>query len=134
MGDSGIPWARYTTSEMARDVLDLVDHLGWTEERQLHIVGVSMGGKEAPVAFLWAKRTDIRLSLPYRNDCARACLPGTAADSSAVPAEHGRALDHNASECIAAFSIEGVIAVDVSRSPKCKLLSRTMCTSSGASP
>lgn len=44
MGDSDTPLLRYTTSEMAKDVIELVDHLGWTGERELHIVGVSMGG------------------------------------------------------------------------------------------
>ncbi|TVY28011.1 3-oxoadipate enol-lactonase [Lachnellula hyalina] len=44
MGKSDKPLMRYSTSEMAKDVLELVDHLGWTKERQLHITGVSMGG------------------------------------------------------------------------------------------
>ncbi|TVY13553.1 3-oxoadipate enol-lactonase 2, partial [Lachnellula arida] len=44
MGKSDKPLMRYSTSEMAQDVLELVDHLGWTKERQLHITGVSMGG------------------------------------------------------------------------------------------
>jgi pimeloyl-ACP methyl ester carboxylesterase len=35
---------RYSTSEMAKDILEVLDHLGWTSERQLHILGVSMGG------------------------------------------------------------------------------------------
>ncbi|KAA8914533.1 Alpha/Beta hydrolase protein [Sphaerosporella brunnea] len=45
VGDSGVPWAlRYTTCEMAKDALELCDHVGWTEKKQLHVVGVSMGG------------------------------------------------------------------------------------------
>lgn len=32
---------------MAEDVIVLLDHIGWTEERQLHVVGVSMGGMVA---------------------------------------------------------------------------------------
>ena len=44
MGDSDKPLTRYSTSEMAKDTVELVDLLGWTEERQLHVVGVSMGG------------------------------------------------------------------------------------------
>jgi pimeloyl-ACP methyl ester carboxylesterase len=44
MGKSDKPVLRYSTSEMAKDLLELLDHLGWTEERQLHVVGVSMGG------------------------------------------------------------------------------------------
>jgi pimeloyl-ACP methyl ester carboxylesterase len=44
IGESDKPFSRYTTSEMARDVLDVVDHLGWTGARELHVIGVSMGG------------------------------------------------------------------------------------------
>jgi len=44
MGASGKPLMRYSTSEMAKDILELLDHLGWTHERELHVVGVSMGG------------------------------------------------------------------------------------------
>lgn len=55
MGKSDKPLMRYSTSEMAKDVLELVDHLGWTKERQLHISGVSMGGmiaQELVIPFL----------------------------------------------------------------------------------
>ncbi|KAH9812755.1 alpha/beta hydrolase [Melampsora americana] len=34
----------YKTSEMAKDVLELLDYIHWTEPRSLHIIGVSMGG------------------------------------------------------------------------------------------
>lgn len=44
VGGSDKPWGRYSTSEMAKDLLELIDHLGWTEERALNVVGVSMGG------------------------------------------------------------------------------------------
>lgn len=44
MGSSDKPIMRYSTSEMAKDLIELLDHLGWTEERQLHVSGVSMGG------------------------------------------------------------------------------------------
>ncbi|KAI1333855.1 alpha/beta-hydrolase [Xylariaceae sp. FL0016] len=44
MGRSDKPLMRYSTSEMARDLLEVVDHLGWTGERQLHVSGISMGG------------------------------------------------------------------------------------------
>ncbi|MCJ1466126.1 hypothetical protein MMC07_004745 [Pseudocyphellaria aurata] len=44
IGGSDKPLRRYSTSEMARDVVELVDHLGWTAPRQLHVVSVSMGG------------------------------------------------------------------------------------------
>ena len=45
VGESSIPWAlRYTTSDMAQDVLELCDHIGWSGAHELHVVGVSMGG------------------------------------------------------------------------------------------
>jgi pimeloyl-ACP methyl ester carboxylesterase len=44
MGKSDKPLMRYSTSEMAKDVLEVLDHLGWTAERELHVSGVSMGG------------------------------------------------------------------------------------------
>ncbi|OTA99547.1 hypothetical protein M426DRAFT_16306 [Hypoxylon sp. CI-4A] len=43
-GESDKPVMRYRTSEMARDLLEVVDHIGWTGARQLHISGGSMGG------------------------------------------------------------------------------------------
>ena len=44
MGESDKPLARYSTSEMAKDTFELLNHLGWTSERQVHVIGVSMGG------------------------------------------------------------------------------------------
>lgn len=44
MGDSDKPLARYTTSAMAADVIDVLDDVGWTAEREVHVVGVSLGG------------------------------------------------------------------------------------------
>lgn len=44
MGKSDKPVMRYSTSEMAKDVLEIIDYLGWTAERELHVSGVSMGG------------------------------------------------------------------------------------------
>ncbi|KAK6380649.1 hypothetical protein LTS17_004849 [Exophiala oligosperma] len=68
MGLSDKPSCRYSTSEMAKDILDLLSHLGWIpsdssptttstststaspgaggpgRERNLHVIGVSMGG------------------------------------------------------------------------------------------
>ena len=29
---------------MAMDTLELIDHVGWTSQRQLHVVGSSLGG------------------------------------------------------------------------------------------
>lgn len=44
IGESDKPLHRYSTSEMARDLLELLDHVGWTARRDLHVVGISMGG------------------------------------------------------------------------------------------
>ncbi|KAG9049244.1 hypothetical protein FS837_010780 [Tulasnella sp. UAMH 9824] len=45
VGNSGTPMGPYSTSGMAADVILLLEYVGWTApQRQLHIVGVSMGG------------------------------------------------------------------------------------------
>ncbi|KAF2125678.1 alpha/beta-hydrolase [Dothidotthia symphoricarpi CBS 119687] len=44
VGDSDKPRFRYSTSEMAKDIVEIVDHLGWTGKRELHVIGISMGG------------------------------------------------------------------------------------------
>lgn len=44
IGHSDKPYGRYSTTEMAKDTVDLLDHVGWTEARSVNIVGVSMGG------------------------------------------------------------------------------------------
>jgi pimeloyl-ACP methyl ester carboxylesterase len=53
---------RYTTAEMARDVVEVLDHVGWRGERSVHVVGLSMGGMIAQElvrpAARWEKRPD----------------------------------------------------------------------------
>lgn len=52
MGESDKPLARYSTSEMARDVVEVLEHVGWISSlssssapsRQVHAVGISLGG------------------------------------------------------------------------------------------
>lgn len=44
MGESDKPVMRYSTSEMAKDTMEVIDHVGWKSKRQLHVIGVSMGG------------------------------------------------------------------------------------------
>jgi pimeloyl-ACP methyl ester carboxylesterase len=44
MGKSDKPLGRYTTSMMAKDVVEVLDHIGWTSERSVHVIGISMGG------------------------------------------------------------------------------------------
>ncbi|KAI9441694.1 alpha/beta-hydrolase [Lactarius indigo] len=43
-GNSDTPKGPYSTSAMAEDVIILLDFIGWTESRSLHIVGLSLGG------------------------------------------------------------------------------------------
>jgi pimeloyl-ACP methyl ester carboxylesterase len=71
MGLSSKPLTRYSTSEMARDIVELLEHLGWIPKRtianmtsppstkpQLNIIGVSMGGMIAQeLAFLLPPNT-----------------------------------------------------------------------------
>lgn len=50
MGDSDKPLMRYSTSEMARDALEVLTFLHWvsdppaTNSRQIHLAGISLGG------------------------------------------------------------------------------------------
>ena len=44
MGQSDKPILRYTTLEMAKDIIELLDHVGWTRSRSFHVVCISMGG------------------------------------------------------------------------------------------
>jgi pimeloyl-ACP methyl ester carboxylesterase len=40
-GRSSCPESKFSTSAMAKDTLDLLDHLEW---EKVHVVGISMGG------------------------------------------------------------------------------------------
>ncbi|KAI1818250.1 Alpha/Beta hydrolase protein [Poronia punctata] len=44
MGRSDKPVMRYSTSEMAKDLLEVLEHVAWTGEREIHVCGISMGG------------------------------------------------------------------------------------------
>ncbi|KAJ3985186.1 Alpha/Beta hydrolase protein [Lentinula detonsa] len=44
VGNSGTPKGPYTTSGMAEDAIALLDYLGFTEPRSIHVVGLSLGG------------------------------------------------------------------------------------------
>ncbi|CBY00577.1 similar to alpha/beta hydrolase [Plenodomus lingam JN3] len=44
IGESDKPIFRYSTSEMAKDVIEVIDHIGWIGKRELHVIGISMGG------------------------------------------------------------------------------------------
>ncbi|KAI0084014.1 alpha/beta-hydrolase [Irpex rosettiformis] len=44
IGHSSVPKGPYSTSSMADDAIALLNYVGWTEARDLHVVGVSLGG------------------------------------------------------------------------------------------
>ena len=49
MGESDKPLMRYSTSEMAHDVLEVLTHVGWVsssgpQNRSMHVIGLSLGG------------------------------------------------------------------------------------------
>lgn len=44
VSNSDTPAGVYKTSEMALDTFELLQEVGWTEKRSIHLVGVSMGG------------------------------------------------------------------------------------------
>ncbi|OBZ75155.1 putative aminoacrylate hydrolase RutD [Grifola frondosa] len=44
VGNSGAPRGPYSTSGMADDVVTLLDFIGWTAPRDVHVVGISLGG------------------------------------------------------------------------------------------
>ncbi|KAM3539746.1 hypothetical protein ARSEF1564_007319 [Beauveria bassiana] len=70
VGTSDKPLARYTTTEMAADVVEVLDHLGWTAPRSLHVVGLSLGGMIAQELACAHPRRLASLSLL----CTTACL------------------------------------------------------------
>lgn len=53
VGLSDSPLCRFSTQDMAWDVQELLEYLGWTDERSVHIVGVSMGGMIAQELVSW---------------------------------------------------------------------------------
>lgn len=61
MGESDKPiWPRYSTSELAKDTIEVIESLGgkWAEQkRNLHVIGISMGGMMAQeMAYLVPER------------------------------------------------------------------------------
>lgn len=78
MGESDKPLLRYTTSEMAKDVIELLDHVQWQGTRSVHVVGISMGGMIAQelvrgpcfVRFFADELTRTRLCLSQRGYAA----------------------------------------------------------------
>lgn len=72
MGASSKPLMRYSTSEMARDVLEVLQYLTWTSKpRSIHIVGISMGGMIAQELALLIEPPTIIGSLTLVSTAAR---------------------------------------------------------------
>ncbi|CCA67531.1 related to alpha/beta hydrolase [Serendipita indica DSM 11827] len=44
VGNSDTPKGPYTTSALSEDILTLLEYVGWNNGRELHIVGISLGG------------------------------------------------------------------------------------------
>ncbi|TID24524.1 putative alpha beta hydrolase protein [Venturia nashicola] len=63
VGESDKPLMRYSTSEMAKDITEVLDHLEWTKERQLNVVGISLGGMIAQELGLLVPKRIASLSL-----------------------------------------------------------------------
>lgn len=64
IGDSDKPTSRYSTSEMAKDLIEVIDHIGWSGKRELHIIGISMGGmiaQEMVSSVLYSRHTTTAL-------------------------------------------------------------------------
>ncbi|TIA87947.1 hypothetical protein E3P99_02880 [Wallemia hederae] len=62
VGHSTGPRGPYSTSGMAEDVIVLLDLLGWTRSRSLHLVGVSMGGIGARISLELCDRIHDRIA------------------------------------------------------------------------
>lgn len=77
MGESDKPaWPRYSTSELAKDVFDVLESIGgkWTDKkRNLHIIGISMGGMIAQEMVRVLRRIGVSLieaKLSFRLTCS----------------------------------------------------------------
>ncbi|KAI9703600.1 MAG: hypothetical protein M1836_007370 [Candelina mexicana] len=65
MGESDKPLMRYSSSELAKDTLELLNQLEWVKERSLHVIGVSMGGMIAQeLGFFENLRTRMNMFIP----------------------------------------------------------------------
>ncbi|KAH9020114.1 Alpha/Beta hydrolase protein [Lactarius hengduanensis] len=65
IGNSDTPKGPYSTSAMAEDVIILLDFIGWTESRSVHVVGLSLGGMIAQVPTLLVF-TELAYRIPER--------------------------------------------------------------------
>lgn len=66
VGHSETPAGRWTIKAMAADTSALLDAMGWTEERSIHLVGVSMGGMIALELVRRSPSSPYHVSIPAR--------------------------------------------------------------------
>lgn len=81
MGDSDKPFLRYSTSEMALDVLEVLTHVGWLEGtgRTFNLVGLSMGGMIAQ---------ELACRIPGRISTLTLCCTAAAIENTTTFAEN----------------------------------------------
>ncbi|KAK3317815.1 Alpha/Beta hydrolase protein [Cercophora scortea] len=85
MGDSDKPLMRYSSSEMARDWLEVLTHVGWhdpsafTPPRSLNIIGVSLGGMIAQ---------ELALLIPTSINSLSLCCTAAAIENTTTFAEN----------------------------------------------
>jgi pimeloyl-ACP methyl ester carboxylesterase len=81
IGESDKPLMRYSTSEMAEDALEVLGHVGWLGERELHVIGVSMGGMIAQ---------ELALKVPQRVASLALCSTAARVEQTIPFLEHLR--------------------------------------------
>jgi predicted alpha/beta-fold hydrolase len=75
IGESGKPTSRYSTSEMAKDVIEVIDHIGWTSKRDLHVIGISMGGMIAQEIVSYTNFDESAVYTRHATQCFRSRNP-----------------------------------------------------------
>ena len=63
--DSSVMFHLHRTSAMAEDVICLLDYLGWTADRELNIVGISLGGMIAQGQLIPKSSVAVRFMIKY---------------------------------------------------------------------
>ncbi|CCM03864.1 uncharacterized protein FIBRA_06014 [Fibroporia radiculosa] len=92
VGNSSAPRGPYSTSMMAEDVIVLLDYLGWTANRDLHVIGLSLGGM---IALELASRISDRivsltLAVTRAKRTIRSSFPSSWLDATAEDDPQGR--------------------------------------------
>ena len=72
---SAKPSGRWTTKAMARDALALLDHVGWTARKSVHLAGMSMGGMISQELVLLARARFASAAFMCTHSNGIACFP-----------------------------------------------------------